>query len=258
MLRRITAVALSFELLLACACAVARGGPLAAGSHQQLIDRVLADAAPGEHGEIQRGFTLHIDIPRRLGSPLHTSDYTPAWRAGLAAGELALRLPKLRQWTSVWTGTNQFYNVRDPFKIPHFEDLSLTAAQQQLANNLQVLSAGIPASANLHVDQSLIPLALAHNRFAFLINITVNQLDDLHRYYGDLALGPETGLINEDQSIEGMAVYVTDAHGHSLGAWSAVRDDEGGVDYGPGDDCLQVTLPFQDSHGHPPLATCHG
>jgi hypothetical protein len=232
-------------------------GTLRAGSHQQLVDQVLARVTPGDHGRILRGSMLQIVIPRGLGSP-RRANYTPVWRAGLAAQELALELPGLRRWSTPGNGTDSFANVQPPRGISHLDSLSLPAARRQLAANLQVLAAGLPASARVHVRTSVIPLALYHRRFAFDITIFVDHLGALHHYYGDLALGPGTGLTGRGEPIEGVAVSVHDADGHQLGAWSDAREDGGAIDYGPGDGCFQITLPFRDRHGRPPRGACHG
>ena len=228
------------------------------GSRQRLVNRVLTQVAPGARGSIRDGTTLRIILPPGSGGPSQPQrNDTRVWRASLAADELALRLPGLRQWTIPRNQTNSLADVRHPAGAPDLDSLSLSAARRQLAANLRVLAAGLPASAHLRIHTSTIALSLVHRRFAFSVDLSVRRLSALRRYFGDLLLGPGTGLTEGGYLIEGQAVVVHDAHGHLVGAWGTARG-QSAIDYGPGNSCLQVTLPFRDRHGRPPPSACHG
>jgi hypothetical protein len=106
-------------------------------------------------------------------------------------------------------------------------------------------------------DTSTVPLALSKRRFAFLVDLRVQDLRALRTHFGDLVLGPGTGLISPQRLIEGLAVRVTDNHGRFL-AFEVTARSGGAVNYGPGNNgCLSVTLPFHDARGKPPAAVCH-
>lgn len=238
------------------AAAVSSASAAGHGSRQRLVNQVLARVAPGERGSIRDGTTLRILLQPRSGGRLRHND-TPVWRASLAADELALRLPGLRQWTIPGNQTSSLAYVRHPAGAQHLDSLSLSAARRQLAANLRVLAIGLPASAHLRIRTSTIALSLVHRRFAFSVDLSVRHLSALRAYFGDLLLGPGTGLTEGDYLIEGQAVVVHDAHGHLIGAWGTARG-QSAIDYGPGNSCLQVTLPFRDRHGRPPPSACHG
>jgi hypothetical protein len=224
-------------------------------SHQRLVDWILARVAPGARGHILDGATLQIILPPGSGGPARRND-TPVWRASLAADELALRLPSLKQWTIPGDQTNSLSDVRQPPGDARLDSLSPSAARRQLIANLYVLDRGLPASAHLRVHTSTIPLDVSQHRFAFLVDLSVARLGALRHYLGDLLLGPGTGLTGGVYRIEGQAVVVHDAHGHLLGAWGNARG-ESALDYGPGGG-LNITLPFRDQQGKPPPGASHG
>lgn len=245
------------------AAALGQGGSIARGSSvqdaasQETVDSVLGQVDPGARGRIREDHTLQIVLPPGSGGP-EPADYTPVWRASLAASELALRLPQLRRWTVSDGPPETLRSARHPSAAGRLDSLSLNAASDQLAANLRVLRLGVPASAHLQVtDTTTVPLAIPSRRFAFLVDLHVRNLRALHKHFGDLVLGPGTGLINPQRLIDGLAVRVTDNHGQSLAFWAAARGD-GAVNYGPGNGCLAVTFPFHDARGRPPGGVCHG
>ena len=189
------------------------------------------------------------------------------WRASVASAFVGSRSSQVFTWRMVdskgvvpdaavnlWRGILRA-DHRESLSaaFPKLGTVSADDALAQLQANADLLKRELPAVRSASIEAIRFPKG--RNAFALALTIRVEDLTQLEGEYGNLLLGPATGLTGSTGAVvEGFAVTLTDDNDRYIGSWTTTRTGLGTMIAHPElrlPRQLPITLPFAVQTGGP-------
>jgi hypothetical protein len=181
-----------------------------------------------------------------------------AWRAEMAAADIAMQNPGLASWDissqgSVPSGAEDFYNGRvrvDPgdenwADLPDLGTLSTADASSQIVSNAGVLKNSAPAGTFNSVAASRLTIDSGINSYAYTVTVNSDLPPaQLLPQFGNIFDGLQAGLVGDENGlIDGLAIIVRSQGEPIAGSWIAERAGVGDEIFAQGLDLPDPMVP---------------
>jgi hypothetical protein len=277
-------LALIAIVLLGAALAVAMRSPagdaaarsLAPGAVERAVDLTIpgaaASVAPAATGSQRFGQMLLI-TPSRTAVAKESGDEFAygelAWRAELVTASLATEAPEISGYSlqapegmSIEVPPSVLGLLQASLppagagsELSKLGSVSAEEARAQLESNLAVLEEALPPGALGEPRVEVVPVGGPNDGIALSVELEVGSRDALSKYFGDVFVGLQTGLVGgPDAVIDGLAIKVLEKGEPLVASWMAARAMAGTTMAAPGirvPELQVVDLDFPDHTGGP-------